>query len=94
MLWKVREAFSKMVVVLNVGNIIDMSFVDRYRPDAVLYAWQGGEVGGPGTADVLTGTVNPSGKLADTIAYRIADYPSNNNLGYPDQGIYLSTNSK
>ena len=55
MLEKVRKAFPKVAVVLNVGNIIDMSFVDQYQPDAVLYAWQGGQEGGAGTVDVLTG---------------------------------------
>lgn len=41
MLKKVRRYFKKMVVVLNVGNIMDMGFVDQYQPEAVLYAWQG-----------------------------------------------------
>ena len=40
MLKKVRANFRKMVVLLNVGGIIDMGFVDRYCPDAVLYVWQ------------------------------------------------------
>lgn len=84
----VRSHFDKMIVVLNVGNIIDMSFEDKYRPDAVLYAWQGGMTGGWGTADVLTGDVNPSGRLTDTIAYSIEDYPSHDNFGNPDQNIY------
>lgn len=88
MLKKVRAHFKKMIVVLNVGNIIDMSFVDAYQPEAVLYAWQGGMIGGYGTADVLTGKVNPSGKLADTIAYRIEDYPSDSNFGNEDKDIY------
>lgn len=88
MLAKVRAAFPKMVVVLNVGNIIDMSFVDRFSPDAVLYAWQGGMVGGYGTVDVLTGAVNPSGKLPDTIAYHIEDYPSDCNFGNVDCDVY------
>ena len=52
MMQKVRGSFDKMVVVLNVGNIMDMSFVDTFKPDAVLYAWQGGMVGGLGTVDV------------------------------------------
>ena len=88
MLKKVRSAFKKMVVVLNVGNIMDMSFVDEYQPDAVLYAWQGGMIGGYGTVDVLTGKVSPSGKLSDTIAYKIEDYPSDSNFGNLDQDIY------
>ena len=88
MLGKVREAFSKVVVVLNVGNIMDMGFVDKFCPDAVLYAWQGGMAGGLGTADVLTGRVSPSGKLSDTIAYRIEDYPSDANFGSRDVDFY------
>ncbi|MGN0377902.1 MAG: glycoside hydrolase family 3 C-terminal domain-containing protein [Suilimivivens sp.] len=84
----VRRYFPKMIVVLNVGNIIDMSFVDKYQPDAVLYAWQGGMIGGLGTADVLTGKVNPSGKLTDTIAYAVSDYPSDTNFGNPDKDFY------
>ena len=54
--------------MLNVGNIIDMKWVDRYQPQAVLYVWQGGQEGGHAAADILTGAVNPCGKLSDTIA--------------------------
>ncbi len=88
MLGKVRSHFPKMILVLNVGNIIDMGFVDTYQPDAVLYAWQGGMVGGLGTADVLTGRVNPCGKLPDTIAYQVEDYPSHANFGNRDVAFY------
>lgn len=88
MLEKVRAGFDRMIVVLNVGNIMDMSFVGKYQPDAVLYAWQGGMVGGYGTADVLTGKVNPCGKLSDTIAYKLSDYPSDNNFGNLDKNVY------
>lgn len=88
MLEKVRAGFERMIVVLNVGNIMDMSFVGKYQPDAVLYAWQGGMVGGYGTADVLTGKVNPCGKLSDTIAYKLSDYPSDNNFGNLDKNVY------
>lgn len=88
MMGLVRRNFDKMVVVLNVGNIMDMDFVDRIAPDAVLYAWQGGMVGGLGTVDVLTGEVSPSGKLTDTIAYAISDYPSDKNFGNVDRDFY------
>ncbi|MGN1137426.1 MAG: glycoside hydrolase family 3 C-terminal domain-containing protein [Oscillospiraceae bacterium] len=88
MLGTVRKAFKRMIVVLNVGSIIDMSFVDEFSPDAVLYAWQGGMIGGYGTADVLTGKVNPSGKLVDTIAYDISDYPSHENFGGDERNFY------
>ena len=42
----------------------------------VLYSWQGGMEAGNASADVMTGAVTPSGKLPDTIAYHIEDYPS------------------
>lgn len=81
MLTAVRKNFEKVVLLLNVGNIIDMTDINRISPDAVLYVWQGGMTGGKGTADVLTGKVSPSGKLPDTIAYNVSDYPSDANFG-------------
>lgn len=81
MLKVVRENFKKVVLLLNVGNIIDMTDINRIAPDAVLYVWQGGMTGGKGTADVLTGKVSPSGKLPDTIASKASDYPSDANFG-------------
>lgn len=81
-------AFSRVAVVLNVGNIIDMSWVEDYAPGAVLYVWQGGQEGGLGTADVLTGRAFPSGKLPDTIAKNIDDYPAAGNYGSETRNIY------
>lgn len=88
MLRKVRKEFERMVVVLNVGAIMDMHFIDEINPDAVMYVWQGGMTGGSGTADVLTGRVSPSGKLTDTIAYEIEDYPSHKNFGGDERNFY------
>lgn len=88
MLANVSQAFDRVAVVLNVGNIIDMKWVDKYQPQAVLYAWHGGMEGGNGTVDVLTGKVNPSGKLSDTIAYDLEDYPSMDDFGNKDTLIY------
>lgn len=88
MLKKVRAHFKKMTVLLNVGGIIDMSFVSEVKPDAVLYAWQGGMAGGLGTADVLTGKVCPSGKLTDTIAKNVSDYPSAEHFGSAEREFY------
>lgn len=88
MLKTVRKYFTKMAVVLNVGNIIDMSFMDSVAPDAVMYVWQGGMMGGIGTAKVLTGEINPSGRLSDSVAYAIEDYPSNRNFGDPVRDFY------
>lgn len=88
MLRLVCGAFERTVVLLNVGNIIDMKWVERYRPSAVLYVWQGGQEGGNGVLDVISGQVTPSGKLADTIALDIADYPSTRNHGDENRNLY------
>lgn len=83
-----KASFAKVCVVLNVGNIIDMNFVSQFNLDAVLYCWQGGMIGGQGAANILTGLANPSGKLSDTIAKSIEDYPSNKNFGNPKAETY------
>lgn len=88
MIRRVCQASKRTVVVLNVGNIIDMSWVEKYHPQAVLYAWQGGQEGGNGVADVLTGKVCACGKLTDTIAQSIEDYPSTENFGDPFKNYY------
>ena len=88
MLLKVRAVFDKVVVLLNVGNIIDMNFVDECNPDAVLYVWQGGMTGGTGTAMVLTGEISPCGKLTDTIANTISDCSYYNNFGDLERNFY------
>ncbi len=88
MIHRVCEVSERTVVVLNVGNIIDMSWVEKYRPQAVLYVWQGGQEGGNGVADVLTGKVCACGKLTDTIAADIKDYPSTENFGDPFKNYY------
>lgn len=88
MMKKVRKHFRKMTVLLNVGGIIDMGFVSEVNPDAVLYIWQGGMVGGLGAADVLTGRVSPCGKLSDTIAKSVSDYPSDPYFGDRVRNFY------
>jgi beta-glucosidase len=88
MIAKVCKAFAKTAVILNVGNIIDMQWAVDYHPSAILYAWQGGMEGGNGLLDILTGKVAPSGKLTDTIAKSIFDYPSTNNFGHEDKATY------
>lgn len=88
MLAKVRRHFPKMIVLLNVGNIIDMNDLLSFDPDSVLYVWQGGMTGGTGTADVLTGKISPCGKLTDTIAANVNDYPSAPYFGDPYRNFY------
>ena len=73
--------FRRSIVLLNTGNILDMSWVEKYNPAAVLYAWQGGQEGGHAVCDILTGRVCPSGRLTDTIAACASDYPVAQNFG-------------
>ena len=80
LLQNVSSAFEKTIVLLNVGNIIDMSFVEKYGIKGVLYVWQSGMTGGISVARVLSGKVNPSGCLPDTIARSLEDYASNDNF--------------
>lgn len=77
----VRDNFSRIVVVLNVGGMVDTSwFCTDDRIPSVLMAWQGGMEGGLAEADILCGDVNPSGKLTDTFAASLEDYPSSANF--------------
>jgi len=89
LLGKVCEAYDKVAVIINAGNVIDMKWVSKYNPSAVLYVWQGGMEGGNAVADVVTGKVNPSGHLVDTIAYDISDYPCSDNFGDKLKNIYV-----
>ena len=72
--------FAKVMAVLNVGGIIDCSFIKNDdKINAALYMGQGGMEGGDVAADVLLGFVNPSGRLVDTFAAKLEDYPSTEN---------------
>ena len=90
MLDLVTAHFEKVIVILNVGNIIDMSWVKHYgkKIGAVLYAWQGGMESGNAVADLLCGNVNPSGRLTDTIAKNYYDYPSSAQFGNKKNNEY------
>lgn len=88
LLEKVTSYFEKTVVLLNVGNIIDMTFVNKYQPSAILYVWQGGMIGGKGVAKILSGQVNPSGKLPDTIALAEENYIAKENFGEKVRNFY------
>ena len=80
LLENVSKAFAKTIVLLNVGNIIDMSFVSKYDIKGVLYIWQAGMTGGISAARILSGKVTPSGCLPDTIARSLDDYASSANF--------------
>ena len=90
MLDAVTSVFRHTVVVMDIGSIMDMAWTQAYgdQLSAILIAWQGGMESGNGVADVLTGSVNPCGKLADTIARRYEDYPSSAHFGGKEFNCY------
>lgn len=88
MLKKVTDCFKQVAVILNVGNIIDLSFMDKYPINALMYVWHGGMEGANALADLLSGKASPSGKLTDTQGFCIEDYPSYKNFGNREENIY------
>lgn len=88
----VTKYFNEVAVLLNVSNIIDMSWTkDAAYQDhikAILYIWHGGMEGANAVADLLSGRVTPSGKLTDTIAEKLSDYPAADHFGSKTENIY------
>lgn len=67
--------YKKLILIINSGSVVDLSILEKCRIDAVLFMGQPGMESGNAVADILTGAVNPSGKLTDTWAYHYQDYP-------------------
>ncbi len=80
----------KSVVIVNSGSGINMSpWIDK--TSAIIYAWYGGQTGNTALAEILSGAVNPSGKLPITIEKQFEDSPG---YGYIPEGEKLYTGWK
>ena len=88
MLRLVTARFSDTVLLLNIGSVMDFSFLEEYNFGAVLLLWQGGMESGNAAADLLCGLQNPSGRLTDTVARNYEDYPSAKYFGGADKNEY------
>ncbi len=96
---KLAASFDKVIVVLNVGGVMDLSALRKISNiNAILLMGQLGSIGGEALSDVLTGRVTPSGKTTDTWAKDYMDYPSSANFShnngniddeYYEDGIYV-----
>ena len=90
---KVTSAFENVVVLFNTGNVMEMGWLDEY--DSIKSAamiWIPGEFGMRAVAQMLSGEVNPSGRLTDTVAYNVENHPSTECFGtyeYEGGGNYV-----
>ena len=72
----VTQEFENTIVILDIGNIMDLSWIEKYNIKSVLLSFQGGQEGGNAIGANLSGAIPPSGHLTDTIAKDYEDYPS------------------
>ena len=88
LLAQVTGAFRKVCVVVDGGNIMDLSWVEAYPIGALLYAFQGGMESGNALIDVLYGDAQPGGRLTDTVPRHYEDAPTYGHFGGRDFNEY------
>ena len=88
LLKEICSHFANVAVVLNVNGLIDLSWVNQYKSiKSLLFIGIPGEEGASALARILSGRVNPSGKLAVTIAERYEDYPSAKHFSWDKENL-------
>ena len=80
--------FKNVIVALNVGNVVDLSFMDKYNVQSVMYIWQGGMEGANAFAQILSGRLYPSGKLSNTQLHTLQNHPTNASFGQTGKIVY------
>ena len=99
LLKEICSLYPHVIFLINAGGLIDLSFMNRYSEiESLLYVQQPGMEGGNAVADVISGSVTPSGKLTDTWAFSYSDYPNAATFSHNDgdvqtevytEGIYV-----
>lgn len=88
LLAQVTAAFRKVCVVVDGGNIMDLSWMEEYPIGALVYAFQGGMESGNALIDVLYGDAQPGGRLTDTVPRHYEDAPTYGHFGGEDFNEY------
>ncbi len=88
LLQDVTAAYRHVIVVLNVGGVMDLSFLDRIPVNGLILMSLAGQEGGHALADLISGRVNPSGRLTDTWAVHYEDYPTSATFSGNDGNVY------
>lgn len=88
MLADICSFYKDVIVVVNTGGLVDLSFMDRYKNiRGLIQMVQAGMEGGNAFADLISGKVTPSGKLTDSWAYRYEDYPNSATFSHNNGNI-------
>lgn len=80
--------FKNVTVLINSGNVMDLTWIKKYSVGTVAYIWQGGQEGGAGTVDAIMGDTAPSGRLTSTIIASPDDYPCDDCFGDEIKNIH------
>ena len=88
LLAQVSASYDNVVLVINTGGLIDLAFTEAFANiKSIVQFMQAGQEGGSAFADILSGAVNPSGKMTDSWAYTYADYPNAQTFSHKNGNI-------